>query len=251
VNEKIHSTTILSVRRGNAVVVAGDGQVTLGWNDNVDPDLASYTLQRTTDAPSASSRDWTSIQQGLTSSDAVDTTTQNGTTYYYRVRAVDLAGNVGPASAEASAMPLPAGIDYPPTTVSVTTGTALGDPIEALFASDGVLYRVNSVLKGTKQVIDWQTKSSVPTPTGGIVVVIQTSNSVPATTDLMIKNVVTGAWVHMATSTVGPTGTTSFWSASTASNYVSKGLVTLRVNVKGSTGPFVSSTDLALVRFTS
>ena len=69
----------------------GQFQVQLDWDDNTEPDLDTYTLHRATSQGSP----YTPIANSLTTSDHVDTTAQNGTTYYYVVTARDESGGVG------------------------------------------------------------------------------------------------------------------------------------------------------------
>ncbi|MBN1477193.1 family 10 glycosylhydrolase, partial [Candidatus Sumerlaeota bacterium] len=80
----------------------GDGQVSLEWNDNGESDLAGYNVYRSTTSGSGH----TQINGSLvTSSNYVDSTVTNGTTYYYVVTAVDTSTNESGNSAEASATP--------------------------------------------------------------------------------------------------------------------------------------------------
>jgi len=83
---------------------AGDAQVSLDWADNVEPDVATYQVLRTTDAPTSATRTWSDVATTNVSS-YTDTRLSNGTTYHYRVSATDTTGNVGQPSAEASALP--------------------------------------------------------------------------------------------------------------------------------------------------
>ena len=81
---------------------AGDRTVALNWNNNAEPDLAGYRVYRrnqdgtwpTTPAATPSASDW------------LDAGRINGTTYTYRVTAVDGAGNESQPSALASATPV-------------------------------------------------------------------------------------------------------------------------------------------------
>ena len=79
----------------------GDGVVNLDWDNNVESDLASYTVYRSLTPGSYG----LPLAMGLTSSQYVDTAVVNGTTYYYVVTAVDTESLESPASAEASATP--------------------------------------------------------------------------------------------------------------------------------------------------
>ena len=68
---------------------AGPGSVMLDWFDNTEPDLASYSVYRSTTAGSCH----TLIAPGVTSSPQTDTGLNPGTTYYYLVTATDVSGN--------------------------------------------------------------------------------------------------------------------------------------------------------------
>ena len=84
------------------VANAGDGSVSLDWDDNSETDFDSYTVSRSTTSGSG----YVSIATGLTVSDYVDSSAANGTTYYYVVTAVDTSGNESGNSAESSASPV-------------------------------------------------------------------------------------------------------------------------------------------------
>lgn len=81
---------------------AGDLQVILDWNDNVESDLAGYNVYRsmTQGGP------YTKINGSpVASSNHMDTAVQGGTTYYYVVTAVDQAQNESGQSNEVNATP--------------------------------------------------------------------------------------------------------------------------------------------------
>ncbi|VGO12361.1 Arylsulfatase [Pontiella desulfatans] len=77
-----------------------NGIVELEWDDNVEPDFASYQLYRATDAS-----DYRRIMSGLTASAASDKGLVNGRAYYYRVVARDGSGNFSSPCAAVSATP--------------------------------------------------------------------------------------------------------------------------------------------------
>lgn len=81
---------------------AGDGSVSLDWNDNTEPDLSGYNVKRST----TSGGSYTQIASSIGSSSFVDSAASNGTTYYYVVTAVDSASNESGNSNEASATPV-------------------------------------------------------------------------------------------------------------------------------------------------
>jgi hypothetical protein len=81
---------------------AGDSQVSLDWNDNAEPDRAGYNIYRSTTQGS----DYIQINASLVlTSDYVDSTVVNRTTYYYVVTAVDQALNESGSSSEVSVTP--------------------------------------------------------------------------------------------------------------------------------------------------
>ena len=95
---------------GRPVSVAGEGQVSLSWTANAEPDLATYRVLR----------DGVEIAT-VTAATFVDTGLANDTTYSYTLVAVDTHGNRSAASPAASATPkdlAPA----PPTGVTATPG---------------------------------------------------------------------------------------------------------------------------------
>ncbi|MCB1131365.1 MAG: hypothetical protein KDN05_09570, partial [Verrucomicrobiae bacterium] len=81
---------------------AGDGSVDLDWDDNSEPNFASYKVYRS----STSGSGYAEIATGLTASVYTDATAVSGTTYHYAVSAVDSAMNESPLSSEASATPM-------------------------------------------------------------------------------------------------------------------------------------------------
>jgi beta-glucanase (GH16 family) len=80
---------------------AGDGSVTLNWADNSEPDLMHYDVYRSATSGSG----YVSIISGQTTSDYVDNSVTNGTTYYYVVTATDTSANESGNSNESSAAP--------------------------------------------------------------------------------------------------------------------------------------------------
>jgi rhamnogalacturonyl hydrolase YesR len=81
---------------------AGNNTVSLDWNNNSEPDLAGYNLYRSTTSGSGYIKLNATL---LSTSDYVDDTAINGTTYYYVATAVDTNDNESGNSTEATAMP--------------------------------------------------------------------------------------------------------------------------------------------------
>lgn len=97
---------------------AGNQQVALDWANNTEPDLDGYNVYRSTTSGGAYAKINSALLSG---SSYTDTGVANGTTYYYVVTAVDLAGNESAYSGQASANPT-GGSSGPvaPTTISIT-----------------------------------------------------------------------------------------------------------------------------------
>jgi endonuclease I len=86
---------------------AGNATVNLNWADNTETDLAGYHVFRATVNGGPYAQITATL---LTVSAYTDSGVSNGTTYYYVVRAHDIAGNQSPNSAQVSATPqAPAG----------------------------------------------------------------------------------------------------------------------------------------------
>lgn len=82
--------------------IAGNGTVSLDWDDNGESDLAGYNVYRSTTSGSGYVRINPSL---VSSSDYTDDDVTNGTTYFYVVTAVDTRSNESDASGEVSATP--------------------------------------------------------------------------------------------------------------------------------------------------
>ncbi|MGD0077673.1 MAG: hypothetical protein ABSB91_03490 [Sedimentisphaerales bacterium] len=81
---------------------AGNQIVSLNWNDNSESDMNGYNLYRST----TSGTGYVKLNGSLLiTSDYNDSAVTNGTTYYYVVTAVDLAGHESVNSTEVSAKP--------------------------------------------------------------------------------------------------------------------------------------------------
>ncbi len=85
---------------------AGDGAVSLDWNDNSESDLDGYTVYRATSSGGPFSAVNSTL---LTASLYNDTGLTNNTTYYYVVTASDNSSNESASSNEASATPTGSG----------------------------------------------------------------------------------------------------------------------------------------------
>jgi len=107
---------------------AGDAAVDLEWADNGEADLAGYHVYRAT----AEAGDYTRLTADPVAASAWrDSGVANGTTYFYKITAIDTAGNESAPSLPASATP----VDAPPSAPTSLAATA-GDGLVTLDWSD-------------------------------------------------------------------------------------------------------------------
>jgi hypothetical protein len=106
--------------------------VALDWADSGEPDLVGYSVYRGTASGGPYGTKLNSAP--LTSSDFVDTTVTNGTTYYYVVRAENALGE-SPNSGQASATPQGTVAPEPPT-ATVIEGESMSLPSGAALISN-------------------------------------------------------------------------------------------------------------------
>jgi len=109
---------------------AGSAQVTLSWTATAG--AAGYNIYRGTTTGGEST---TAISTGVTTTNFVDTGRTNGTTYYYKVKAVNSAGTSG-YSNEASATPNASATDLAQGK-TITASSTQGTGFEANKANDG------------------------------------------------------------------------------------------------------------------
>lgn len=107
------------------MATAGDGQVSLDWADNGEPDLQGYHVYRSTTAGGPYGQINGSL---LTASDYVDADVTNGVTYYYVVTALDTSSNESAASNEASATPTGGGGGTPMHVESIVLSAVQASP---------------------------------------------------------------------------------------------------------------------------
>jgi gliding motility-associated-like protein len=82
-------------------VTPGDTQLVLNWTANTETDLAKYRILSGNSANPATTL--TDMPSGTTS--YTHTGLTNGSTYYYRIQAIDKAGNISAASADVQGVP--------------------------------------------------------------------------------------------------------------------------------------------------
>ncbi|MCH7938800.1 MAG: fibronectin type III domain-containing protein [Candidatus Marinimicrobia bacterium] len=87
----------------NLTAAPGGGQITLTWSPNGEADFLRYRIYGGTDANPTTQVDSTTA--GINDTTATIPGLSNGTTYYYRITAVDSAGNESGYSNEVNAVP--------------------------------------------------------------------------------------------------------------------------------------------------
>ena len=98
---------------------AGDGVVTLDWDDNAEGDFGHYSL----------SRNGSVIAEALADSAYTDEAVENGTTYSYTVTAADAGGNESDSSAAVEATPEALGGGQIPGDYNQDAGVDISDAI--------------------------------------------------------------------------------------------------------------------------
>ncbi|GEM_PF-2771656 len=112
------------------IASAGNQVVNLNWNDNTESDLSGYNVYRSTTSGGTYSKVNSSL---LTSSQYSDSGLTNGTTYYYKVTAVDTASSESGYSSEVNAKPM----SNPPTASASATPTNGTAPLTVSFTGTG------------------------------------------------------------------------------------------------------------------
>jgi prepilin-type N-terminal cleavage/methylation domain-containing protein len=120
---------------------AGDALVALGWDPVVIGDFSHYELWRGTAAGAE-----TLYQDDLSANAYTDSGLTNGTTYYYKVRAVDTEDHAGAFSSEVSATPVSQTDVTPPNTPG----------------------SFNAVANMNKAVLTWTAPTDPGTPSTGV-----------------------------------------------------------------------------------
>jgi TolB protein len=93
---------------------SGDQEIVLSWDSNSESDLAGYNLYRSTDTFSGiSEMDPVNGAELIPSADFTDTGLDNGTTYYYRLTAVDNKNNESSISSQLEITPFSNPPDHP------------------------------------------------------------------------------------------------------------------------------------------
>ncbi len=83
-----------------AMTGGGSGEVLLRWTQNPEPDVVSYIVLRALSPGGAATTIGTVTRQQVTEFEYVPFVDSEATVAYYRIRAVDSAGQEGPRSIE-------------------------------------------------------------------------------------------------------------------------------------------------------
>jgi serine protease len=111
---------------------AGNGAVALDWANNTESDLDGYIVYRATSAAGP----YSALNSNpLGASAYTDNAVANGTTYYYRVTAVDTSGNESADSATVSGTP-EGGDTTPPAAPSGLSGTSTRNSVSLNWADN-------------------------------------------------------------------------------------------------------------------
>ena len=131
----------------NLTATAGNGQVSLKWNKNTEADFLKYRIYRGTTSGGEVLVDSTSV--GITDTTRLQTGLTDGTTYFFRVTAIDSARLESGYGNEAIATPsiLNALREYNPDTNTVLL-LHMDDTIGSI-VSDGSSYSNNGTATGT------------------------------------------------------------------------------------------------------
>ncbi|RPH57374.1 MAG: hypothetical protein EHM89_14025, partial [Acidobacteria bacterium] len=112
----------------NLSATPGNGEVSLAWSANTEPDVVGYNLYRDTETPVSMASPPINGGTLIPNPAYVDTTVINEIRHYYAVAAVDAFGNVSGLSMEASATPsainLPPVVNAGPNRSTTTLGFA-------------------------------------------------------------------------------------------------------------------------------
>src|SRR5216684_4089922 len=130
----------------NLVASAGNGSVSLSWTapaSNGGAAVTSYNVLRSTSSGAESS-----LSSGVVGTTFTDSTVSNGTTYFYKVAAVNSVGP-GPLSNEASATPAPTVPSAPQNLVAVAGNSGVALSWAAPASNGGAPVTSYNVLRST------------------------------------------------------------------------------------------------------
>ncbi len=93
------------------IAAEGDSSVTLAWSPNTEADLSHYVVYQGTTAGFTPTSADSAARVNAPDTSVTLTGLANDTTYYFRITAVDSAGNYSGFSVEVSATPVPLAVD--------------------------------------------------------------------------------------------------------------------------------------------
>jgi len=134
-----HQTDVAPNIPQNLTTTPGNQQITLSWDANTESDIAKYRIYRDTSSLAMILID--SVLGAPPDTFYIDTGLINGQTYYYRITAVDSAGNQSTFSNEANSIPTTNSSFhtlYSISTVINGTQLSLSDPIIDVLAGDSI-----------------------------------------------------------------------------------------------------------------
>jgi len=120
----------------NLTATPGNQQVTLCWDANTESDLHKYNIYRDTSSPATTLID--SVLGAPPDTFYVDDGLTNGQIYYYRITAVDSAGNESGYSVEVSVKPNPVVINVPNDYTTIQTGINAASNGDTVLVQPGI-----------------------------------------------------------------------------------------------------------------
>ncbi|MCP5547392.1 MAG: RICIN domain-containing protein [Akkermansiaceae bacterium] len=152
----------------------GNGSVSLTWDENSESDLAGYTVFRSVDGGP-----YSELAPGITALTYTDESVTNGTTYSYKLSAIDGHGNESDQSAEASAVP-----DSPPVTQEEIRSVQIsiapvsgGNPTATVTIPVSVVGHSYTIEFNTDLTGEWTVIGTPHAGTGGEIVIEPPANS--------------------------------------------------------------------------
>ena len=232
-----------------AVAPSADGTATITW---------------TTDEPADSRVDYGTAATALTlnQADGARVTAHSvrltgltaGTTYHFRVRSADAAGNAT-TQPEAPTAPatfrIPQTVTATPVAATIDAGTLRAGAASALTSDNDVYYQVNSTTSGTRTSSYYGSFTGVPATISSLTATHRGRNSVSCTQVIQIYRWTDGTWQQLNSAALGNTETTRgpYTPTGAAANYVSPtGEVRVRVRCT-TTANFFASGELMQITY--
>ncbi len=181
---------------------------------------------------------------GVTSHSVTLSGLSANTTYHYRVKSADAAGNTAVSSDHSFVTG--GSFSYVPTSTTITTGSLSSGTYANLATNNSSYYVVSSTTSGTR-VCDWYgstTISQAPSSVTKLTITYDGKFSTNKTQILYLYNWTTSAWVQIDSRTVGSKDVTVTNIQTSPANYVSStGQIRLRNYTTGGTKNYTSSGD--------